>query len=80
MVNMLCVRTARVSKLATKLQQTGFLAYERGQISILDRPRGFTFKCHGVIKERFDTLVLEHARFKFGGFVPNRTYTVSLAC
>jgi hypothetical protein len=52
MVNMLCVRTARVSKLATKLQQTGFLAYERGQISILDRPRGFTFMCHGVIKER----------------------------
>jgi DNA-binding transcriptional regulator YhcF (GntR family) len=41
MANMHSVSSAGVSKVATKLEQMGFLAYERGQISILDRPLGF---------------------------------------
>ena len=55
MANMLGVRRAGVSEAAEDLQRRGFISYQRGQVTITDRPglEGFCCECYGVVKERF---------------------------
>jgi CRP-like cAMP-binding protein len=60
LASMLGVRRAGVSNVAAKLQQMGLIAYERGKFSILDLQglEGLTCECYGVIKARFDNMLL----------------------
>jgi CRP-like cAMP-binding protein len=60
MSNMLGVRRASVSEVAMKLQEMGFIRYQRGRITILDRKgmEEFACECYPVVKEKFDDLLL----------------------
>jgi CRP-like cAMP-binding protein len=60
MANMLGVRRAGISEIANKLQEMGFIRYQRGHIVILDRVglERFTCECYPVVKEKFENFLL----------------------
>ena len=57
--NMLGVRREGVTEAAGKLQGAGLIAYSRGQINVLDRPRleAQCCECYQVVKTEFDRLL-----------------------
>ncbi len=61
--NMLGVRREGVTEAAGKLQQKGVINYQRGRITVLDRPavEQLTCECYGVVKLETDRLE-EYAR------------------
>lgn len=60
MSHMLGVRRASVSEAANQLQEKGFINYQRGHITILDRQgmERFTCECYPIVKEKFDDFLL----------------------
>jgi CRP-like cAMP-binding protein len=60
MSNMLGVRRASISEVAIRLQERGFISYQRGYIKILDRAgmEAFACECYPVVKEKFDGFML----------------------
>ncbi len=56
MANMLGVRRASVSEVAEKLQEMGYIRYQRGHFIMLDRKglEKFACECYPVVKEKFD--------------------------
>ena len=59
MAAMLGVRRASISEVAMKLQEKGFITYERGHIRIIDRPglELFVCECYPVVKEFFEKVL-----------------------
>jgi CRP-like cAMP-binding protein len=57
--NMLGVRREGVTEAAGKLQNAGLISYQRGQITVLDRPRleARSCECYQVVKTEFDRLL-----------------------
>lgn len=57
--NMLGVRREGVTDAAGKLQELGVIAYNRGHITILDRPRleQLSCECYAVVKKETDRLL-----------------------
>ena len=57
--NMLGVRREGVTEAALKLQNDGLIHYERGRISVLDRPglEKRSCECYGVVKREYDRLL-----------------------
>jgi CRP-like cAMP-binding protein len=60
MSHMLGVRRSSISEVAYKLQERGFIHYERGHIRMLDRKgmEDFTCECYPVVKQKFDDFLL----------------------
>ena len=56
--NMLGVRREGVTEAAGKLQKQGVIHYQRGRITVLDRPRleELSCECYAVVKEETDRL------------------------
>lgn len=56
--NMLGVRREGVTEAAGKLQKLGVIEYQRGQITIIDRPKleHFSCECYAVVKRETDRL------------------------
>ena len=56
--NMLGVRREGVNEAAGKLQKLGVIEYERGQITVLDRPKleNLCCECYAVVKRETDRL------------------------
>ena len=61
--NMLGVRREGVTEAAGKLQKAGLIRYNRGRISVSDRPglEARSCECYAVVKKEFDRL-LPHDR------------------
>jgi CRP-like cAMP-binding protein len=59
--NMLGVRREGVTAAAGKLQNSGLISYNRGVITVLDRPglEGMCCECYQVVKTEFDRLLPE---------------------
>jgi len=59
MANMLGVQRAGVSEAAGKLQSEGLIRYNRGKISVIDRPRLETrvCECYRAVKKEYDRLL-----------------------
>ncbi len=59
--NMLGVRREGVTEAAGKLQQLGVMHYQRGHITVLDRPRleALCCECYSVVKKETDRLMRE---------------------
>ena len=57
--NMLGVRREGVTEAAGKLQGAGLISYQRGRITVLDRPRleARSCECYQVVKTEFDRLL-----------------------
>jgi CRP-like cAMP-binding protein len=57
--NMLGVRREGVTEAAGKLQKLGVIAYRRGEITVLDRPRleQLSCECYAVVKRESDRLL-----------------------
>jgi CRP-like cAMP-binding protein len=57
--NMLGVRREGVTEAAGKLQNAGLISYQRGQITVLDRPglEARSCECYQVVKTEFDRLL-----------------------
>jgi hypothetical protein len=57
--NMLGVRREGVAQVAGKLQSAGLIHYNRGRITVLDRPRleARACECYQVVKSQFDRLL-----------------------
>jgi CRP-like cAMP-binding protein len=57
--NMLGVRREGVTEAAGKLQRAGLILYNRGRITVLDRPglEAQTCECYNVVKKEFDRLL-----------------------
>jgi CRP-like cAMP-binding protein len=53
------VRRATISDAAGRLQKDGMIRYERGHISVLDRPalEGRACECYAVVKKEYDRLL-----------------------
>jgi CRP-like cAMP-binding protein len=62
--NMLGVRREGVTEAAGKLQSAGLIRYNRGRITVLDRPRleARSCECYQVVKTEFDRLLPYVAR------------------
>jgi CRP-like cAMP-binding protein len=62
--NMLGVRREGVTEAAGKLQDAGLIRYQRGKITVLDRPavEARTCECYQVVKAEFDRLLPYVAR------------------
>jgi CRP-like cAMP-binding protein len=60
MANMLGVRRASISVVANKLQKMGFIRYQRGHITILDRKglEDFACECYPAVKEKYEDFLL----------------------
>jgi CRP-like cAMP-binding protein len=60
MANMLGVRRPSISEIANRLQQMGYIRYQRGHVVILDREglERFACECYPVVKEKFDSFLL----------------------
>lgn len=58
LAQMLGVRRASVSKVASELQREGLVSYARGKITVTDRTglEGKTCECYAIIREEFDRL------------------------
>ena len=56
--NMLGVRREGVTEAAGKLQKLGVIRYQRGKITVLDRPKleQFACECYAVVKKETDRL------------------------
>ncbi|HEX8098200.1 MAG TPA: Crp/Fnr family transcriptional regulator [Pyrinomonadaceae bacterium] len=63
MANMLGVRRSGVSEVASRLQKMGFIRYQRGHITILDRAgmEEFACECYPAVKEKFQELIQQSA-------------------
>ncbi len=57
--NMLGVRREGVTEAAGQLQKAGLISYQRGRISVLDRPglEQRTCECYAVVKTEYDRLL-----------------------
>ncbi len=57
--NMLGVRREGVTESAGKLQKAGLISYNRGHITVIDRPglEARVCECYGVVKEEYDRLL-----------------------
>jgi CRP-like cAMP-binding protein len=57
--NMLGVRREGVTEAAGKLQDAALIRYQRGRITVLDRPRleARACECYQVVKTEFDRLL-----------------------
>jgi len=57
--SMLGVRREGVTEAARKLQKDGLIHYERGRISVLDRPglEQRSCECYDVVKREYDRLL-----------------------
>ena len=57
--NMLGVRREGVTDAAGKLQKLGVIAYSRGEITVLDRPKleSLSCECYAVVKKETDRLL-----------------------
>jgi hypothetical protein len=57
--NMLGVRRSGVTVAATRLEQLGVIAYQRGMITVLDRPQleALSCECYRVVKKETDQLL-----------------------
>jgi CRP-like cAMP-binding protein len=57
--NMLGVRRSGVSKSAAKLESLGVISYQRGLITVLDRPRleSMSCECYATVKKETDLLL-----------------------
>ena len=57
--NMLGVRREGVTEAAGKLQNAGLISYQRGRITVLDRPglEARSCECYQVVKTEFDRLL-----------------------
>jgi CRP-like cAMP-binding protein len=57
--NILGVRRASITDIAGQLQRDGLIRYERGRISVLDRPgiERRTCECYEVVKKEYDRLL-----------------------
>src|SRR5450631_3540741 len=57
--NMLGVRREGVTEAAGKLQDAGLIRYQRGRITVLDRPgmEALSCECYQVVKTEFDRLL-----------------------
>lgn len=57
--NMLGVRREGVTEGALKLQKAGLIRYNRGHITVLDRPglERRTCECYAVVKKEYDRLL-----------------------
>lgn len=58
---MLAVRRATVSDVASELQNAGLIGYERGRIRITDRPglEAASCECYGLVRDAYDLLLPE---------------------
>jgi CRP-like cAMP-binding protein len=61
MANMLGVKRGGVSEAAGKLQAEGLIRYNRGKISVIDRPRleARVCECYRAVKKEYDRLLPE---------------------
>src|ERR1700724_2963071 len=59
LANMLGVRREGVTEAAGKLQSAGLISYQRGRITVLDRPglEARSCECYQVVKTEFDRLL-----------------------
>ncbi len=59
--NMLGVRREGVTEAAGKLQKAGLIRYQRGRITVLDRPglEARTCECYRVVRDEYDRLLPE---------------------
>jgi CRP-like cAMP-binding protein len=59
LAHMLGERRPTVSRVATQLRRRGLIAYSRGRLTILDRPRleHVTCACYALVKDSYDTLL-----------------------
>jgi CRP-like cAMP-binding protein len=57
--NMLGVRREGVTQAAGRLQSAGLISYQRGKITVLDRPglEHRSCECYGVVKREYDRLL-----------------------
>lgn len=64
LAQMLGERRPTVSRVASELQGRGLIAYSRGHIEILDRPRleEVACPCYGVVRQEYDSMLSDRPR------------------